>query len=367
MKNTLGTSVQLTIFGESHGPAIGVVLDGLAPGISVSEDYISDQLSRRRPSGPSDTARVEKDRYQILSGVKDGFTTGAPIAIVIPNENVRSSDYESTLGLARPSHADYTAELKYHGFEDLRGGGHFSGRITAGIVAAGAICQSALLSKGIKIGSHILQCGGVKDSQFSDYDAEIEGLKSKTFPVIQDVSEAMLSEITSARAEGDSIGGSVQTAIIGLPAGVGEPWFDSLEGVISKAVFSIGGIKGIEFGLGFGFASQRGSHANDPFALEAGKVVTLTNNNGGINGGISNGMPVVFTMAVKPTPSISKAQKTIDFRNGNKESVLELRGRHDPAILRRICPVVTALVAVVLCDELALRFGTDYLSENAGK
>jgi len=359
MKNSIGTSVIMTVFGESHGPAVGAVLDGLAPGIPVDDAFIASQLSRRRPSGPLDTARVEKDNYQIISGVHNGYTTGAPLAIIIPNENVRSSDYQE--GIARPSHSDFAAEMKYHGFEDLRGGGHFSGRVTAGVVAAGAICLSALKSRGITIGTHILSCAGVKDRPFSlDPHEEIESLKTKHFPVLDDVSEAMGDAILKAKEDGDSVGGVIQSAVCGLPAGVGEPWFDSLEGMISRAAFAIGGIKGIEFGDGFGLSAMRGSVANDPFRIKDGRIVTATNRSGGINGGISNGMPLVFNMAVRPTPSIFKAQETGDFRRA-KEVELSLKGRHDPAIIRRICIVVTSMVAVVLCDALALRFGTDFL------
>lgn len=359
MKNSIGTSVILTVFGESHGPAVGVVLDGLAPGVRVDDAFIASQLSRRRPAGQLDTARVENDNYQIISGVHNGYATGAPLTIVIPNENVRSSDYQE--GVARPSHSDYVAEMKYHGFEDLRGGGHFSGRVTAGVVAAGAICLTALRSRGITVGTHILRCGDVNDRPFSlDPAAEISILEDKPFPVLDDVAEAMGAEILAAKADGDSVGGVVQCAVCGLPAGVGEPWFDSLEGMISRAVFAIGGIKGIEFGAGFGLSGMRGSSANDPFRIEGGRVVTSTNNSGGINGGISNGMPLVFNMAVRPTPSVFKSQKTVDFRRG-EEVELNLKGRHDPAIVRRICIVVTSIVAAVLCDALALRFGTDYL------
>ena len=361
MKNSIGTSVILTLFGESHGPAVGAVLDGLAPGLRVDEDFIAEQLSRRRPSGPLDTARAEKDDYRILSGVYRGFTTGSPLTIVIPNGDVRSTDYQE--GIARPSHSDYAAEMKYHGFEDLRGGGHFSGRITAGIVAAGAICLKALEDKGIIIGTHILGCAGVSDRAFSlDPSGEIALLAGREFPVLDEqAGEAMRSEILAAKQSGDSVGGVLQTAVCGLPAGVGEPWFDSLEGMISKAAFAIGGIKGIEFGAGFALAGMRGSQANDPFRIRDAKVVTSSNRSGGINGGISNGMPLIFNMAVRPTPSIAQSQQSVDFRSGQEVS-LEIRGRHDPAIVRRVCPVVNSMMAIVLCDALALRFGTDYLA-----
>lgn len=361
MKNSFGNSVQLTVFGESHGPAIGVVLDGLAPGIRVDRDFIASQLSRRRPDGPTDTPRVEKDEYSILSGERGGFTTGTPLTIVIPNCNVRSSDYPD--GIARPSHADYAARMKYHGFEDTRGGGHFSGRVTAGIVAAGAICIAALRGKGIRLATHILSCAGILDRGFSGSVDEIETVESRNFPVLSaEAEEPMRERILEARRDGDSVGGVVQTCITGLPAGVGEPWFDSLESLLSHAVFSIGGIKGIEFGSGFAMASMRGSEANDPLRMSGGSVVTETNHNGGINGGISNGMPVIFDMAVKPTPSISRLQKSIDMSCW-ADADLKLAGRHDPAIVRRICVVVTSVVAVTLCDALSLRYGTDWLAE----
>ena len=365
MKNSIGTSVILTLAGESHGEMICAVLDGLAPGIPVSEEAIAARLSLRRPSGATDTARREPDRFSIVSGVFQGCTTGAPICILIPNENVRSADYERTRTLARPSHADYVARVRYGGFEDWRGGGHFSGRITAGIVAAGAIAAQALKRKGITVGTHILSCAGVRDAAFDDLDPcvlqeQIEAVSAMDFPVLTDCRAGMEARILEAKADGDSVGGIVQTAVCGLPAGVGEPWFSSLEGVIANAVLSIGGIKGIEFGAGFGLAGMRGSEANDTFFVQDGEVRTRTNRNGGINGGISNGMPLIFNSVVKPTPSISKPQETIDL-DSLEPATLQVAGRHDPAIVRRVCVVVSSLVAIVLCDQLSLRFGTDYL------
>ena len=359
MKNSIGSSVILTVWGESHGPAVGVVLDGLCSGIPVDEAYIAEQLARRRPAGAADTARVEPDRFQILSGVYQGRTTGAPLAILIPNEDVRSADYAALERLARPSHADYSAQMKYHGWQDTRGGGHFSGRVTAGIVAAGAICRKALEAKGIRLGTHILRLADVEDAPFTDVASEIDRIEARRFPLILDQEEQAEAAVLAAKAEQDSVGGVVQTGICGLPAGLGEPWFDSLEGVLARAAFAIGGVKGIEFGDGFGLAALRGSQANDAFRMQEGRVVTSTNRSGGINGGITNGMPVIFNLAVKPTPSIARPQQTVDFVEG-KDAELTLTGRHDPAIIRRICPVVTALTAVVLCDQLALRYGTDY-------
>lgn len=368
MKNTFGTSIQLTLFGESHGSAVGAVLDGLAPGVKVDEDYIALCLSRRRPNtSGTDTARIEKDDFKILSGVYRGVTTGSPIAIVIPNENVRSTDYSALEHVPRPSHADFSAQLKYHGFQDPRGGGHFSGRVTAAVVALGSICHSALVSKKIELATHILHCGNAADRGFSSVDVsalreEIRLVENGDFPVIggENVAESMRMEILSARSAGDSVGGVIQTAVAGFPGGVGEPWFDSVEGEISKAMFSIGGIKGISFGLGFGLSAMKGSEANDAFRIdEDGKIVTQSNNNGGVLGGISTGMPIIFDMAVKPTPSISVKQKSVDFEK-MEDVDMEIKGRHDPAILRRICPVVTAMTSIVLCDMLSMRFGTDY-------
>ena len=360
MKNTFGNALTVTLFGESHGEAIGAVIDGIAPGIKVDYEYIDTQLARRRPSSAIDTARQEKDKYSIVSGVFNGYTTGTPIAIVIPNEDTRSKDYSKTKDIARPSHADYTAFCKYHGYEDYRGGGHFSGRITAALVAAGAICQLALNELNIKIATHIRECGGAADRGFENCEKDIELLKNKSFPVLSDIEEEMTKRILDAKKELDSVGGITETAICGIPAGVGEPWFDSVESLISHAMFSIGGIKGIEFGVGFAFADMKGSEANDPFRIEDGKVVTDTNNNGGINGGITNGMPIVFKCAIKPTPSIAKRQKTVDVLQ-KENAELEIKGRHDPAIVHRARVVQDAATAIVLCDVLALRYGTDWL------
>ncbi len=363
MKNTYGRSVALTIFGESHGPAVGVVLDGLAPGLPVDEAFIQRQLSRRRPSTAMDTPRRERDAYQILSGVYQGRTTGTPIAIVIPNENTRSGDY--TYGLARPSHADYAAYCKYHGNEDWRGGGHFSGRVTAPLVAAGAILLSALAGVGITVGTHILRCGAAWDRPFDQVQQDIAALQAVDFPVLDSGAAQSISDaILQAKEKQDSVGGVTQTAVWGLPAGVGEPWFDSVESLISHAVFSVGGVKGIEFGSGFSGSSQRGSQFNDAMHMEDGRVVTETNHNGGINGGITNGMPIVFQCAVKPTPSIAQKQRTVDFLRG-EDAELTIHGRHDPAIIRRICPVLDSVTALVLCDLLAQRFGTDYFIKEA--
>lgn len=360
MKNTFGNSLAITIFGESHGAYIGATLDGLAPGIKIDRDYIDSQLTLRRPSGKISTARVEADEYQIVSGVFNDRTTGTPLTIIIPNKVQHSKDYETGSRIARPGHADYTAYCKYHGYEDFRGGGHFSGRITAAIVAAGAIANLALKEKNIEIGSHILSCGGVEDRAFSDFSEDIKRVNGKAFALLDEsVKDKMLAMMEEIAAEGDSVGGVLETAITGMPKGVGEPWFDTVEGVISHAIFSIPAIKGIQFGAGFDMVNKRGSEYNDPLRMEKGEVVTSTNNNGGINGGITNGMPIVFRSAVKPTPSIYKEQKSVDFIN-DTDADLSIKGRHDPAIIHRARIVVDSVCALVMYDMLAGRFGTDY-------
>ncbi len=361
MKNTFGQSVCLTIFGESHGRAVGCVIDGLAPGLTVDGSLIARQLERRRPSSALDTPRREKDEFEIISGAFKGKTTGTPLCIVIPNENTRSGDY--AYGQARPSHADYAAYRKYHGCEDYRGGGHFSGRLTAALVAAGGVLIPALEGIGISLATHIYKCAGVRDRAAGDMKSDIAALSKKSFPVLDDERGAeMARRILEAREASDSVGGVTETLICGVPAGVGEPWFDSVESVIAHAAFSLGGVKGIEFGAGFAAADMRGSECNDPFRMENGGVTTPTNNNGGINGGITNGMPIVFRCAVKPTPSISRPQDTVDFIKG-EDTRLCIHGRHDPAIIRRICPVLDSVAALCLADMLSLRYGTDVLTK----
>ena len=361
MKNIFGTSVAVTLFGESHGEYIGATIDGLAPGIEIHHEYISHMLTQRRPAGKISTPRKEKDEYKIVSGVVNGKTTGTPLTILIPNENVKSGDYAQMKTVARPSHADYTADCKYHGFQDSRGGGHFSGRITAALVAAGAICKCALEQKGIIIGTHVKKCAGIQDREFEDLSFDIQILNKSTFAVLDEArGEKMQEAILAAASEGDSVGGVLETAIIGMPVGVGEPWFDTVESMLSHMLFSIPAVKGVEFGAGFAIADMRGSTANDPLRMEHGAVVSTSNNNGGINGGITNGMPILFRTAIKPTPTIFKPQDTIDFSTMT-DAVLEPKGRHDPAIVHRARIVQDAAAAIVLCDALALRYGTDWL------
>lgn len=367
MKNTIGSGITLTLFGESHGEYVGAVLDGIAPGITVDREYVSRELAKRRPAGRISTARVEADEFVIASGVYEGKTTGTPLCILIPNTNKKSGDYATFAVKPRPGHADYTAHSKYGGYQDPRGGGHFSGRITAAIVAAGAILRPALERKGIFIGTHISALHGIKDRDFDNYRDDIDLLNGKYFPALCEEAEAkMTAEAEKAAFDGDSVGGVLETAVVGMPAGVGEPWFDTVEGVISHWMFSIPAIKGVEFGRGFGFSDLYGSEANDPFAYKDGEVITLTNNNGGINGGITNGMPIIFRCAVKPTPSVYKEQNTVDLDKGC-DSTLRIEGRHDPAIIHRARAVVDAAATLALADMLTVRYGTNYLSEADGK
>ncbi len=361
MKNSFGTSVSVTLFGESHGPEIGAVIDGLAPGLPVNEAFIASQLSLRRPAGKISTARQEADAFRIVSGVFEGRTTGTPLALLIPNADTRSGDYER--GPVRPGHADYTAYIKYHGFEDYRGGGHFSGRITAALVAAGAIVIPALKAKGVLIGTHIARCAGIGDAPFGDNpSADLEKLNALPFAVLdEDCGIRMRAAIEEAAARGDSVGGVLETAVTGLPAGVGEPWFDTVESVLSHALFSVPAVKGVAFGDGFALADMTGSEANDPFRMQNGRPVTETNRNGGINGGITNGMPLVFRCVMKPTPSISLEQRTVNPLTG-EETSLQISGRHDPAIVHRARVVVDSVTALALCDLLAQRYGTDWLA-----
>ncbi|MBE6724854.1 MAG: chorismate synthase [Ruminococcaceae bacterium] len=363
MKNSFGDSLILTLFGESHGKMIGATLDGLAPGMEVDGRSIRAALDLRRPRGAISTARSEADEFEIVSGVFNGKTTGTPLTILIPNADTRSGDY--SYGVARPSHADLTAFIKYHGFEDYRGGGHFSGRLTAAVVAVCAPLRDALRKKGIGIGTHILRIGELRDRNFdeSNLTGDIEALSAKFFPVLEDeAAEAMTRRIEEEAGAGDSVGGILETAVAGLPAGLGEPFFDSVESRLAHAVFSVPAVKGVEFGAGFGFADMTGSAANDPIRVSPdGGFYTVTNHSGGINGGISNGMPILMRTAVKPTPSIRIEQDTVNFLTG-ENAVTEVRGRHDPAIIHRARIVVDSLCAFVLADLMTARFGTDCLA-----
>ena len=361
MKNVFGNSITVTLFGESHGEQIGAVIDGIAPGIEIDMDFIHKQLELRKPHGKISTQRVETDEPHIVSGVFEGKTTGTPICILFENNNTKSKDYSKTKNLMRPGHADFTAIEKYHGYADYRGGGHFSGRITTPIVAVGAILMKALQEKGIYIGSHIRKCGPIIDREFGDYAKDIADLGNKLFPVLDEkAAEDMHAYMVSAAEEGDSVGGVLETVVTGVPSGVGEPWFDTVESMLAHGLFSIPAVKGVEFGEGFAFADMKGSEANDAFEIKDGKVVTKTNHNGGINGGITNGMPIRFNTVVKPTASIYKKQETVNIETMENE-ILQIHGRHDPAIIHRARVVVDSMTAIVLADMLAVRFGTDWL------
>ena len=363
MKNTFGNNVTVTLFGESHGSYIGVVIDGLAPGMPVDTAYIENLLSKRRPSGGISTSRREPDPFVIESGVFEGRTTGTPVCIRIPNSDTRSSDYSATRWLARPSHADYTANQKHHGYEDYRGGGHFSGRITAALVAAGGLVMPALKSKGIRIGTHISRCAGISDRPFDDLESDLSQLENMDFAVLSEpAAKEMQTKIMQAKADGDSVGGVLETAILGLESGLGDPWFDSVESMLSHALFSIPAVKGVEFGAGFSLADMRGSNANDPFYMDGHRVRTKTNNSGGINGGITNGMPVIFRCAMRPTPTLGQEQHTINIQR-LENAVLCSKGRHDPCIVHRARIVVDCVTALTVCDLLAGRYGSDWLGK----
>ena len=361
MKATYGQSVTLTIAGESHGPALTAVLAGLAPGISVDESALSAALDRRRPHGAISTARQESDAFEILSGVFNGYTTGTPITFVIRNQDTRSHDYGEMATTARPGHADWAAQCKYHGFQDFRGGGHFSGRITAALTLAGALCRQALRAKGIRIAAHIAACAGINDRAFADLSADMDKLDTLDFAVLDEtVGQAMQQAILAAKQDGDSVGGVLETVITGLPCGVGEPFFDSVESQLAHMLFSIPAVKGVSFGDGFDLSARRGSQTNDPLSVTEAGIAPTTNHLGGACGGITDGSPLRFSCAIKPTPSIAKQQQTVDFKN-NTNKTLAIHGRHDPAIVHRARVVVECAAALVMCDMLAARFGTDWL------
>ena len=347
----------MTIFGESHGAAVGAVLDGLAAGLPVDAAAIAAAMDRRRAHGDGlSTSRTEPDEVEFLSGVVNGHTTGTAITLMVRNTNTRSGDYAKTADLLRPGHADYTAYAKYHGFQDARGGGHFSGRITAASVAAGAVCQGVLETLGIRVYTHIAQCAGVKDAPLSSAAGLVlPEPEPGHFALLDPTKEIPMQEaIRAAAKDADSVGGILETVITGLPAGLGEPWFDSMESQLAHLLFAIPACKGVEFGAGFAFAGMRGSEANDPFRMREGKVVTATNK----NGGITNGMPVVFRTVLKPTPSIYKQQDTVDYTH-LQNAAITIQGRHDPCIVPRAAIVQTTLTAFGVLDLYTQRFGTE--------
>ena len=343
------------IFGESHGPAIGVVLEGVPAGLELDLEQVQKELDRRKPGqGPTTTARKESDLVEVLSGVFEGKTTGAPLAMVIRNTDQHSKDYESIRYTPRPSHGDYAGFIKSRGCLDYRGGGHFSGRLTAPLVAAGAVAKQVLAGRGVQVGAHISSIYGICDAALEDPE-ELKAVAAKSFPVLNDSKgEEMRQAILEAKEEQDSVGGAIECAVTGLPAGLGAPDFGcNVEGIFSQYLFAVPAVKGIEFGAGVAFSLMRGSEANDPFAVEDGKVVTKTNHAGGINGGITNGMPVTFEVTIRPTPSISLPQESVDLRTG-EETEIEIHGRHDPCIVPRAVPVIEAAAALAACAVLGI-------------
>ena len=354
MSSTYGESIKLSIFGQSHGPAIGMTLDGVPAGLPVNMDTLQQFLNRRAPGQHCyDTPRKEEDTPEFLAGIVNGYTCGAPVAAVIKNENTKSGDYANLKTCPRPGHADYTAQVKFKGFQDYTGGGHFSGRLTAPLCVAGGLCLQWLELKGIKIGAHIRSIGEVQDLPVT-LDPVAPDLDSicNEFPVINLSAGAQMREaIEKAKADGDSLGGVVECFVTGLPAGLGGAMFGGLESKIAQVIYGIPAVKGIEFGSGFAGSSLLGSQNNDSFSVDGDKIFTLTNHAGGILGGISTGMPVVFSVAIKPTPSIAKKQQTVDLKTGLPVS-LQIHGRHDPCIVPRVVPVIEAATAIALFDTI---------------
>lgn len=354
MSGVWGKNIKLSIFGESHGTGIGIVINGLPAGLEIDFELVSKEMERRAPGrNKISSQRKETDFFEIISGYFNNRTTGAPLCAIIPNKDKRSRDYDEIKNYIRPGHADYTGYVKYKGFNDYRGGGHFSGRLTAPIVFAGAIAKQILLKSNIVIGSHIFSIGHIQDEHYdlANVDANaLNKIREKEFPTIDANKEKeMIELIEKVRLEGDSIGGVIETAIINLGAGLGEPFFDSVESKLSHLIFSIPGVKGIEFGKGFEISKLKGSQSNDEYYTRDGVIKTYTNNNGGILGGITNGMPIIFRVAIKPTPSISLKQRTVDIEH-MENAHMEIEGRHDPCIVPRAVPVVEAVSALAILD-----------------
>lgn len=354
MSSSWGNALKISIFGESHGPGIGVVLDGVPAGLALDLEQINTFMRRRAPGrDKTSTPRKEKDLPEILSGFWNGYTTGTPLTALIQNSDTHSSDYSQFASIARPGHADYTGFVRYHGFNDIRGGGHFSGRLTAPLCFAGAVAKQLLAQKGVLVGAHIFRAAGIPDQPYPTLSLDAQTLLSpgeKDFPVLDDAAgERMREAIEKARLAQDSVGGVVECGVIGMPAGIGSPMFDGLENGLASLIFGIPAVKGLEFGDGFAAADLLGSQNNDPFCIRDGKVSAETNHAGGILGGISNGLPILLRVAFKPTPSISQTQQTVDFKAMTQGSV-NIRGRHDPCIVARAVPVVEAAAALALAD-----------------
>lgn len=359
MSSTYGDSLKLSIFGQSHGAGIGMTMDGIPAGLPVNLEALQVFLNRRAP-GQSDlaTPRREEDRPEFLSGISDGFTCGAPLAAIIYNRNTRSGDYANLSDCPRPGHADFTAQIKYGGFQDAAGGGHFSGRLTAALCIAGGLCLQWLQERGIQIGAHIQSIGNALDTPFDLLNPELDKILPD-FPVLNpEAAPAMRQEVLNAKSHGDSIGGVIECAVTGLPAGLGEPMFGGVESKLAQILYGVPAVKALEFGAGFAVSRMHGSESNDPYTIQDGTVRTITNNCGGILGGITNGMPLHFRLAIKPTPSISRPQHSVSLHSGN-EQMLVVKGRHDPCIVPRAVPVIEAAAAIAIFDLILSNTQTD--------
>lgn len=352
MSSSFGSSLKITIFGQSHAPAIGVCIEGFPAGFRPDFDALDAFLARRAPGqGAYATARREADRPEFLSGLAEGQTCGAPLTAVIRNTDTRSGDYAGLKDVPRPGHADYPAQVKWGGAQDAAGGGHFSGRLTAPLCIAGGLCLQYLQARGIAVGAHIERIGGVSDRRFDPVQPELP-VPAGVLPVLSaSAGERMLAEIAAAKAEGDSVGGCIECAVTGLPTGLGSPMFDGMENRLARILFGIPAVKGLEFGNGFACAGLRGSENNDPYSMDGGAVRTRTNNAGGILGGLTTGMPLVFRAAIKPTPSIARPQESVSLSR-RENTTLEIHGRHDPCIVPRAVPCVEAAAAVAILDAL---------------
>lgn len=356
MSGIYGMNIKMSIFGESHGASIGLVIDGLPPGLALDTEQIAREMARRAPGKDKfSTPRKEVDSFQIQSGFFNGYTTGTPLCAIIANSDQHSKDYSILKDKMRPGHADYAGFVHYHGYNDYRGGGHFSGRLTAPLVFIGAVAKQALAQQGIIVGAHILRIADIKEENFNPMgvdDIILTELSKKSFCVLDDaLGEKMQQRILAAKAELNSVGGVVEAIVQHLPAGIGAPYFDSLESRLSHALFSVPAVKGIEFGDGFALAEMTGAEANDQLHYTDGQVTAYSNHNGGITGGISNGMPLIFRAAIKPTPSIARKQQTVSLLN-QCDTELEIAGRHDPCIVQRAVPVIEAVTAWTVWDLL---------------
>lgn len=354
MSSMTGKNIKISVFGQSHSEGIGVVIDGLPTGYKINMDNVLAFMARRAPGqNAMSTSRKEADTPEILSGLVDGVTCGAPICAVIKNTNTRSGDYANLKDCPRPAHADYAASVRYNGFNDVAGGGHFSGRLTAPLCFAGAVCMEILKDKNIHIKAHIYSIADVPDTPFDLVNITTEDIASKSFPVIDDKQgEKMIARILEAKSEADSVGGIIECAVTGVDAGYGNPMFDGIENILAKNIFAVPAVKGIEFGNGFDCTRLLGSQNNDPYMIADGKVVTKTNNAGGITGGITTGMPIVFRTAMKPTPSIGKEQDSVSLSKKENEKLI-IHGRHDPCIVQRAVPVIEAVAALSILDIIS--------------